>query len=216
MPLLLLDLDNTLIDRDAAYRATLLDFLAEHGLPEDDIDWLMTVDASGYTPRPEVALAMDGRYGDRVPRGAVRALLDRGAADRVVLSAPVRTALEKATAAGWILAIVTNGRTSQQERKIRTTGLDALTHGWAVSEAVGHKKPAPEIFHAAAAAVGATLDGAWVIGDSPHADIAGAAGIGARSVWVSAGRPWTGTALTPTRTAPDTASAIDSVVGAPG
>ncbi|WP_031106632.1 HAD family hydrolase [Streptomyces sp. NRRL S-146] len=81
-------------------------------------------------------------------------------------------------------------------------------------EAVGHKKPAPEIFHAAATGVGADFDGAWVIGDSPHADIAGAAGIGARSVWVSAGRPWTEAA--PTRTAPDTASAIDSVVDAPG
>jgi putative hydrolase of the HAD superfamily len=33
---------------------------------------------------------------------------------------------------------------------------------------------------------------------------------------VAAGRPCTGTALTPTRTAPDTASAIDSVVGTPG
>ncbi|MEU3088378.1 HAD hydrolase-like protein [Streptomyces massasporeus] len=72
------------------------------------------------------------------------------------------------------------------------------------------------MFHAAAAGVGAGLDGAWVIGDSPHADIAGAAAVGARSVWVSAGRPWTEAARTPTRTAPDTASAIDSVVDAPG
>ncbi|MFF8873608.1 HAD family hydrolase [Streptomyces massasporeus] len=216
MPLLLLDLDNTLIDRDAAYRATLWDFLAEHGLPGGDIDWLMSVDASGYTPRPEVARAMHGRYGDRAPRDAVRDLLDRGAADRVTLSGPVRGALARALSAGWTLVIVTNGRTAQQEAKIRTTGLDALVHGWVVSEAVGHKKPAPEIFHAAAAGVGAGLDGAWVIGDSPHADIAGAAGIGARSVWVSAGRPWTEAARTPTRTAPDTASAIDSVVDAPG
>ncbi|MGW0986036.1 HAD family hydrolase [Streptomyces sp. NPDC002486] len=216
MPLLLLDLDNTLVDRDAAFRAALLDFLAEHGLPEAGIDWLMAVDAGGYTPRPKVARAMHERYGGRVARETVLTLLDRGAADRVVLSAPVRTALEKAATAGWTLAIVTNGRTAQQERKIRVTGLDALTHGWAVSEAVGHKKPAPEIFHTAAVTVGARLDGAWVIGDSPHADIAGAAGIGARSVWVSGGRPWTGTAHTPTRTALDAASAIDSVVGAPG
>ncbi|MEU0215865.1 HAD-IA family hydrolase, partial [Streptomyces sp. NPDC006265] len=139
-----------------------------------------------------------------------------GAADRVVLSGPVRGALARARTAGWTLVIVTNGRTAQQETKIRTTGLDTPAHGWVVSEAVGHKKPAPEIFRAAAATVGAGLDGAWVIGDSPHADIAGAAGIGARSVWVSAGRPWAGAAHTPTRTTPDTVSAIDSVVDAPG
>ncbi|MCK8436082.1 HAD family hydrolase [Streptomyces sp. D2-8] len=216
MPLLLLDLDNTLVDRDAAFRAAVTAFLAEHALPAHDTEWLMTVDAGGYTPRAEVARAVHARYGERAPGQAVRSLLDRGAADRVVLSGPVRTALGRALAAGWTLAIVTNGRTAQQETKIRNTGLDALAHGWVVSEAVGHKKPAPEIFHAAAAAVGATLDGAWVIGDSAHADIGGAAAVGARSVWVSAGRSWTETAHTPTRTAPDTASAIDSVVGAPG
>ncbi|MGI5367200.1 HAD family hydrolase [Streptomyces iakyrus] len=132
------------------------------------------------------------------------------------MSGPVRSALARALTSGWTLVIVTNGRAAQQETKIRATGLDALTHGWVVSESVGHKKPAPQIFHAAAATVGVGLDGAWVIGDSPHADIAGAVGIGARSVWVSAGRPWTETAHTPTRTAPDTASAIDSVVDAPG
>ena len=216
MPLLLLDLDNTLVDRDAAFRAAVADFLAEHALPAHDAEWLMTVDAGGYTPRAEVARAVRARYGARAPGHAVRDLLDRGAADRVVLSRPVRVALVRALTTGWTLVIVTNGRTAQQEMKIRTTGLDALAHGWVVSEAVGHKKPAPEIFHAAAATVGAGLDGTWVIGDPPHADIAGAAGIGARSVWVSAGRPWTETAHSPTRTAPDTASAIDSVVDAPG
>lgn len=215
MPLMLIDLDNTLVDRDAAFRATLAAFLAEHELPAGDVDWLMSVDASGYTPRPELARAMNDRYGGLLPRDAIRALLDRGAADRVVLTAPVRRALEEAAEGGWTLAVVTNGRTSQQEAKIRNTGLDALTHGWVVSEAVGHKKPSPEIFHAAAAAVGARLDGAWVIGDSPHADIAGAVAIGVRSVWVSAGRPWTETAHRPTRTARDAASAIASVMARP-
>ncbi|MGA5899554.1 HAD hydrolase-like protein [Streptomyces venetus] len=54
-----------------------------------------------------------------------------------------------------------------------------------------------------------------MIGDSPHADIAGAAAIGARSVWVSAGRSWTDTRHRPTRTAHDAASAIESVLRSP-
>jgi putative hydrolase of the HAD superfamily len=111
--------------------------------------------------------------------------------------------------------IVTNGRVAQQEAKIRRTGLDRLTHGWIISEAVGHKKPAPEIFHAAAAAVGAPLDGAWVVGDSPHADIRGALNVGAHSVWVSGGRTWTVVAYRPTRITADTASALKSVIDAP-
>ncbi|MFJ1569953.1 hypothetical protein ACIOG8_38105 [Streptomyces erythrochromogenes] len=40
---------------------------------------------------------------------------------------------------------MTNGRTEQQGAEIRNCGLDALVHGWVISESAGHKKPAPEI-----------------------------------------------------------------------
>ncbi|MDV9173169.1 HAD family hydrolase [Streptomyces sp. W16] len=215
MPLLMLDLDNTLVDRDAAFRDAVTEFLAAHGLPEEDVAWVMSVDASGYRPRPELARALTERYGGAVSDAAVRRFLDRGAADRVTLAEPTRDALAKAVAAGWTCVIVTNGRTAQQELKIRTAGLDALVHGWVVSESAGHKKPAPEIFHAAAATVGEPLHPSWVVGDSAHADIRGATGIDARSVWVSNGRPWTESAFRPTHIAADAASAIRHVIGAP-
>jgi putative hydrolase of the HAD superfamily len=215
MPLLMLDLDNTLVDRDAAFRAAVQAFLAEHGLPDSDLTWVMTVDAGGYTPRHDVAAAMADRYGGLVPTGAVSALLDHGAADRVVLASSSREALSTAQAQGWTCVIVTNGRVAQQEAKIRHAGLDRLVQGWVISEGVGHKKPQPEIFHAAAEAVGASLSRAWVIGDSPHADIAGANALGLRSVWVSAGQPWTHDSYQPTHMADDVASAIDYAVTAP-
>lgn len=216
MPLLLLDLDNTLVDRDAAFRAAVAGFLAEHGLADSDLTWVTRVDASGYTPRHEVATALVDRYGDAVPSTAIRALLDHGAADRVVLAHSSRAALGRAQAAGWTSVIVTNGRTAQQETKIRNTGLDRLVRGWVVSEGVGHKKPDPEIFQAAAATVGASLTDAWMIGDSPHADIAGAHALGLRSVWVTDGRPWDQDSYRPTHMAPDVASAIDHVISTSG
>ncbi len=215
MPLLLLDLDNTLVDRDAAFRSALAAFLDEHALPASDVDRLMSVDASGYTPRQAVAGFMADRYGTRVPETAVRALLDHGAADRVVLPAPARDALARAVDTGWTCVIVTNGLTAQQEAKIRSSGLDAAVHGWVVSEEVGHRKPAAEIFEAAAAAVRASLRDAWVVGDSPQADIGGAHHLGLRSVWVSGGRPWPGQPFRPTHVAHDAASAIDLVLAAP-
>lgn len=162
MPLLMIDLDNTLVDRDAAFRAAATTFLAEHGLPEGDLNWLMAVDASGCTPRREVARTLSERYGGI----DAQEFLDRGAADRIILSDPVREALVEARADGWSCVIVTNGRTVQQETKIRNVGLDRLVHGWVISEAAGHWKPEPEIFHAAAAVAGAALDGSWMIGDS--------------------------------------------------
>ncbi|MFJ8538062.1 HAD family hydrolase [Streptomyces sp. NPDC093591] len=213
MPLLLLDLDNTLVDRDAAFRRAAAEFLAEHGLPASDLTWLMAADAGGYTARDELAAAMTDRYGDAVPGTAVRTLLDTGAADRVRLAHSSGRALVNARMDGWTCVIVTNGRTVQQEAKIRNTGLDRLVHGWVVSEAVGRKKPDPEIFRAAAAVVGASLSGAWVIGDSPHADIAGADALGLRSVWVTDGRSWTQSSYEPTHTAHDVASAIDHALG---
>lgn len=216
MPLLLLDLDNTLVDRDAAFRAAVADFLAEHGLPASDLTWATAIDASGYAARHEVAAALTDRYSGVVPTTAIRALLDNGTADRVVLAPASRQALGKAQADGWTCVIVTNGRTVQQEAKIRNTGLAQLVQGWVISEDVGHKKPEPEIFQAAAATVSLPLPGAWVIGDSPHADIAGANVLGLRSVWVTNGRPWTQDSYQPTHVAHDAASAINHAIRTPG
>lgn len=209
---MLVDLDNTLIDRDSAFRAAVAAFLAEHGLAETDLAWIMSLDASGYTARDEVASAMADRYAGLAPKVAIRTLLDNGAADRVVLESECEEALMSARAHGWTCMIVTNGRTSQQEAKIRNTGLDRLVHGWVVSETIGHKKPAPEIFHAAAEIAQVPLRDAWVIGDSPQADIAGAVALGLQSMWVSNNRTWSQAAYEPTDVAGDVASAIRRIL----
>ena len=160
MPLLMLDLDNTLIDRDAAFRSAAADFLADHRLPSADLAWLLAADASGYTPRAELVGTIIGRYGSQVTAEATRALTDFGAADRVVLADATGVALAAARTAGWKCVIVTNGRGPQQLTKIRNAGLDDLVDGWVVSGDIGLQKPDPRIFAAAAAAVGATLEGA--------------------------------------------------------
>ncbi|MEV6601784.1 HAD family hydrolase [Actinoplanes sp. NPDC051346] len=213
MPLMLVDLDNTLIDRDAAFRAAVNAFLQRYGLPSSDLSWIMALDRSGYTPRDIVASAMADRYGRSTPEAAIQALLDNGGADRVVLHSSSKDALLMARVRGWTCVIVTNGRTAQQEAKIYRAGLDRLVKGWVVSERVGHKKPAAEIFRAAADLGGLPLHEAWVIGDSPQADIAGAAALGLQTVWVSNNRAWTQDDLQPTEVAVDVATAIHKVCG---
>ncbi|WP_420036804.1 HAD family hydrolase [Streptomyces sp. cg28] len=211
MPLLLLDLDNTLIDRDAAFRSAMAAFLAEHRLPAGDLAWIMAVDDDGYAARPAVLSALTRRYRDQVSPAAVQDVLDRGAADRVTLADPVRAALVAAARAGWTPVVVTNGRTAQQTRKIRRTGLDALVDGWTISEAVGHRKPAPGIFHAAAA--GRSLRSAWMVGDAAHADIAGGHALGLRTAWLARGRAWQEREYAPTHVAEGVVAALEHVVG---
>ncbi|MFD6293812.1 HAD family hydrolase [Streptomyces sp. NPDC060235] len=210
--LLMLDLDNTLIDRDAAFRASCVDAFTQHGLLAADVEWLMEADASGYMPREALARSMTERYGARIPEAAIATLLTTGGADRVTLPSATRNALKRAAAGGWRSVIVTNGRTEQQEAKIHNSGLGALVHGWVISESVGHKKPSPELFRVAAEVADAALESAWMIGDSPAADIAGAHALRIRSVWVSPGRPWRAPGFRPTHTSPDAASAITYVL----
>ena len=67
MPLLLLDLDNTLLDRAAAVRTWAEDFLRAIGAPAEDIDWLLDADADGLTDRWDLADALRDRYLLRTP-----------------------------------------------------------------------------------------------------------------------------------------------------
>jgi len=86
-----------------------------------------------------------------------------------------------------------------------------LIDAWTISEAVGVKKPDARLFEIAAASVGRSLDGAWVIGDSPAADIGGAVGLGLDSVWIRRGRRWLEEDFTPTAEADGCVEAIARV-----
>ena len=67
MPLLLLDLDNTLLDRAGAFQVWATDFLTRIGAPRAELDWLLDVDADGLTNRWDVAEAIKDRYRLRTP-----------------------------------------------------------------------------------------------------------------------------------------------------
>ena len=211
--LLLADLDGTLIDRDSAFRSAVSAFCGRHDLAAEAIDWVMQIDAGGFTPRNEVASAIVGRFPKlAAQRVWVDELLDRGGSEFVVLDPAVRTALLQHRATGRRIVIVTNGRKDQQERKLIRSGLHELVDAWVISEDLGARKPDPAIFHAAAGLVGAELLGAWMIGDSAEADIQGAHDVGCRTAWVTLGRTWTIAEFQPTVTGTDGADALNAIV----
>lgn len=212
MPLLLLDLDNTLLDRARAFRTWGDLFLAHIGAPVEDIDWLLDVDADGLTDHWDVAEAIRDRYRLRVSAIDIVDALDEGVVANSRLDPMVACALKIAGDAGWVPVVVSNGGTRQQEAKIRGTGLDRYLADWVISEEAGVSKPNPRIFAIAAHRARMRLSGAWMIGDSPESDIGGASALGLRSVWLHRGRRWTQPEYSPTYTADGPIAALAAIM----
>lgn len=212
MPLLLLDLDNTLLDRSGALRAWGRGFLAEIGAPADDIDWLVSIDADGLTDPWDVADAIRNRYHLQVSSVDLVDELRDGVTGYLRLDPLIACALQIAWNAGWVPVVVSNGTVRQEDAKIRRTGLDRYVADWVISEEVGVSKPNPRIFAVAAQRARLPLRHAWIVGDGPEADIGGAAAMGLPSVWLHRGRTWLETRFAPTRTAEGLIPAVSIVL----
>jgi putative hydrolase of the HAD superfamily len=212
VPLLLLDLDNTVLDRAVAFGTWAERFLADIGAPADDLDWLLSVDADGLTNRWDVADAIKTRYDLTTPAIDLVDAMHEGVVANTRLDPLVACALRIADDAGWVPVVVTNGAARQQDNKIRRTGLDRYVADWVISEEVGVSKPNPRIFSMAAERVRMRLQGAWVVGDSPEADIGGAAAMGLPSVWLHRGREWMESRFAPTRVASGVIPAVATIL----
>ncbi|QMU80079.1 HAD family hydrolase [Streptacidiphilus sp. PB12-B1b] len=218
---MLFDLDNTLVDRNRAFRSWALAFLSQRSLPPADLDWLVTLDCGGYLDRQILMHAACERYG---LGDCVEVLLKeyrQTLTGLIELPASHRAALADARAAGWTIGIVSNGATAHQLAKIERTGLADLVDGWVISEEAGYAKPDPRIFRLAARRCGAagTPDwsaDAWMVGDHAPADIVGARVCGLRSVWLDHGRPWPETDYYPTLTAGTLPDAVRLILAATG
>jgi len=212
VPLLLLDLDNTLLDRAGSFRAWGAEFLARLEAPASDLDWLIQIDGDGMSSRWEVAEAVRTRYGLKASTLDLVDALHDGVVSFSKLDPLVACAVQIAGNAGWVPVVVSNGATRQQEAKIRMTGLDRYIADWVISEEAGVSKPNPRIFGIAADRARTSLSGAWLVGDSPEADIGGANALGLPSVWLHRGRKWSDPRYAPTRTADGPIAALLAVL----
>jgi putative hydrolase of the HAD superfamily len=214
VPLVFLALDDTLLDRSGAFRLWAKGFLDEVGAPRDDLDWLLSVDADGLTSRWDLADAVRDRYRLRVNSIDLLEELTQGPLAYEKLDPLVACALRIAGDAGWVPVVVTNGPVEQQDARIRRTGLDRYIADWVISEQAGVSKPNPRIFALAAQRVRMRLGGAWVLGDSPEADIGGAAAMGLPSVWLHRGREWVDGRFAPTRVAGNVIQGLSAIMAA--
>jgi len=174
------DLDNTLIDRDAAFRGWADWWVGRAGVEPAAVEWLVAHDNGGFTPRAELFAGFGERFGVAISEDDY----DREHPTFTSVEPEVLAGIASLRTAGWRVAVVTNGRVAQQSRKLAHTGIaDAVDH-CCISEAVGVRKPDARIFAIAAEQVGASLTDGWMVGDHPSYDIAGGINAGLRTIRV--------------------------------
>ena len=191
--IVLIDLDNTLVDRRAAFDTWVSAFVAEIGGTDADTAWLLAEDRDGYQPRAALAQAVLDRFQLTSTPGQLVDRLLYEHVDLIELLPGVRAGLDALAAGGARIVVVTNGTVAQQTAKLLRTGLQRHLDDVVISEAVGVKKPDPRIFAAAIrqAIVAGGSGSTWMIGDHPTADIAGARDCGLQTGWVSHRCEWT-------------------------
>jgi HAD superfamily hydrolase (TIGR01509 family) len=214
VPLLLLDLDNTLADREAAFLTWAREKAAEWA-PDDPgaVAYLVEQDCDGVRPRSEFLAAAAGHFGVHRP---VEELLAGYRRAQLAYLPPLPRAiahrLRALRSGGWKLAVVTNGEAAAQAAKIERLGLASLVDACCISGALGVRKPDARIFAIAAERCGLPLAGAWMVGDG-EADVEGARNAGISSVWLHRGRTWTRSDITPDRTVAGLEEALDTAGG---
>ena len=197
---LLLDIDNTLLDFDAAERQALTDTLIHYDLPHDaetlaayhevnrqlwaglakgelNRNKLFAVRFARFLkalgrPDPGNSREMNEYYEDQLSHHAD---LIPGALQALEELAEVAT-----------LAIVSNGAAKVQESRIEASGLDRYMDGIYISEKVGAAKPHPRLIETALRDLGISdKSRVLMVGDDLLADIKGGLNAGVDTCWIN-------------------------------
>lgn len=91
--------------------------------------------------------------------------------------------LEALKQRGHKMSLLTNGFEEIQHIKVESSGLSKYFEGLLTSDALGYKKPNPEIFHLALRKMGVNASDSVMLGDSLEADILGAKTVGMGQVF---------------------------------
>ncbi|MDQ3367654.1 MAG: HAD family hydrolase [Myxococcota bacterium] len=178
---LLLDLDDTLFDRGAAFRAwAQAAARAQLGrsLEPAELATLVALDGRGHRPRADFAADAGRQLGLAIDPESCGVVL----AEHVVPEPGVRELLVTLGATHH-LAIVTNGSGASQRTKLARLGLDTAVHAVFVSGELGIAKPASGIFERALRWTEHAARDVLFVGDEPVIDLAPAAALGMATAW---------------------------------
>jgi putative hydrolase of the HAD superfamily len=198
---LLFDLDNTLIDRDAAVRAFYTDRLNSFSPSQiDRLEELLRRDRSGYGDRTEFLNWYQKHFAPEASHQELQIEMRFGIVTRIRTFPGVKKML-KNLGKDHIVGLLSNGSGPGQRQKLRDAGLTGCfePENIFISGEMLHSKPDKLVFRTVLKTLGVTPASTLMIGDDVVNDIAGAESLGIDACWISHGRPFTGN-VAPTHT----------------
>lgn len=197
---ILLDVDNTLLDFDAAERQALTEMLARYDLPHDEhaCEVYHTVNrqlwdslAKGEISKGKLFRIRFSRYMQAMglPDNGKSAEMndvyeDLLATHAEVLPGAIPALVELSEVA--TLAIVSNGAAKVQQSRIEAAGLDRYMDGIYISEKVGAAKPSAKLYDHVLKDLGLTnRSRVLMVGDDLLADVQGGINAGLDTCWVN-------------------------------
>jgi HAD superfamily hydrolase (TIGR01549 family) len=185
------DFDHTLgvdngLEREAYYR-----YAEELGRPLDradapiraSIDALLARFRAGELPFAQAVELFGNSHGVQAQLARYRTICFDLVDELVQPVDGARETIAALREAGVRLAILTNGWSPLQQKKIARALGDHAIEPILVSDELRALKPSPVAFVALVAALASDPAETWYVGDNPVADVGGAIGAGLRGVW---------------------------------
>ncbi|MEV1249104.1 HAD family hydrolase [Nonomuraea sp. NPDC050022] len=192
----LFDLDDTLIDRRAAFRLWLTAAMNHwlRGIAKEErdkeIEHLIEIDKSGLTPRYHFFSYVRDRYRKfNIPPESLAMQYYADILEYTCLALGADQLLRSLTERETPFGIVTNGSDHQMHKAARV-GLANQATCILISEHFGYRKPHPHIFLEASKRLNVNPREILFVGDQPDIDIIGAHHFGMRTAWVRHGKAW--------------------------
>ena len=208
---IMMDIDNTLLDFDAAERKALLETLQQFSLPCDEaaVSRYHEINSSlwgelnkGKIRRDKLVVERFDRFVKEIGAAAKATELNRAYTEHLATHADVipgaEEALQELAEVATMIA-VSNGTESVERGRLKLSGFEKYFDDIFVSEAVGVSKPNPKIFQMAMRKLGIEhSDKVLVVGDSLSADIQGGVNAGLDTCWDNMNGLENESGLTPT------------------
>ncbi|GIP18055.1 haloacid dehalogenase [Paenibacillus montaniterrae] len=192
------DLDNTLVNRQAAFKAYSEQFIDRFTVkthPSERtelIEYMRVADRDGYRNKRELYQELLEKFNMKSGVTVDQLLnywFEQFFRCTVLMDGAEHT-LQRLKAKGIKLGVITNGSIRAQHRKIDQTGLRSYFDDIIVSDEVGCKKPDQAIFKLALERLGVEAQACLFVGDHPVNDIQGASKAGLTPVWLQGFRQW--------------------------